>query len=117
MDPYLEKILTRQIIRSLPSKQRDVYTYVTAKEERIAEKAIDKQGFLDLLTQQSIYKKAAKKYHMTEAQLHALLKQAELTILNRLHGLDAMWIDFTDNLKESQSKKLFYFSLRDIKNK
>lgn len=109
MDPFLERILTRQLVRSLPAKQRDVYTYVTSREDQAAIESLTSQGFLDLLMQQSLYTKAARKFRMTEEQLHILLKQTELTIINKLRQIETQWDDYTDHLKIEDDQMLFYF--------
>lgn len=117
MNEYLQKILTENILSTLPEQQKDLYHYVIKMEDDIAEEVDSEEQFMNHLRSVSPHKRAAKHFNMTLFELLNVMKQVEEEISRQLIPMmDAVkWKDCTEIvLSKSQLKenhKVFFVSI------
>ncbi|WP_079504587.1 hypothetical protein [Mesobacillus jeotgali] len=120
MNSHLMEILSREIIKTLPNEQRDVYEYVVKLEDQLANQASTSEEFMGLLVKHSPHRKAARQFNLSFGQLMALMTEAEHFINRQLERKleNAIWIDLTEkvhsrNHGSNDNVKYFYFSVNE----
>jgi hypothetical protein len=121
MNSHLMEILSREIIKSLPIEQREVYEFVVQLEDQLAQQAETSEEFMALLVKYSPHRKAAKYFNLTFGQLMALMREAENFINQQLEKKleNLTWVDLTEEVN-SRNKvvndkiKYYYFSVNEV---
>lgn len=121
MNSHLMEILSREIIKSLPIEQREVYEFVVQLEDQLAQQAKTSEEFMALLVKHSPHRKAAKHFNLTFGQLMSLMKEAENFINQQLEKkLEKLtWVDLTEEVNSRKKVvndkiKYFYFSVNEV---
>ncbi len=111
------EILARDIVRSLPSRKRDMYQFVVRREDELARQASTSDEFMSLLIQHAPHRQAADHYQLTFGQFMTEMREIEKEIDRQLSRKlqQVKWVDCTDVMvggePESLDKKYFYFSV------
>lgn len=121
MNSHLMEILSRNIIKSLPIEQREVYEYVVRLEDNLAQQAATSDEFMSLLVKHSPHRQAARHFNLTFGQLMALMRDAENFINQQLERKlkNVTWLDLTEQVNSrkkivNDKIKYFYFSVNEI---
>lgn len=121
MNSHLMEIISREVIKSLPREQREMYEYVVKLEDELAQQAATAEEFMALLVKHSPHRKAAKQFNLTFGQLIKAMHQIEHTINEQmeLKLKSATWKEITELVNERQGLigdkvKYFYFSLNEV---
>ena len=121
MNSHLMEILSREIIKSLPIEQREVYEYVVRLEDDLAQQAETSDEFMSLLVKYSPHRQAARHFNLTFGQLMALMREAETFINQQLERKleNATWVDLTEQVLSRKKDvkdnvKYFYFSVNEV---
>ncbi|HAQ08181.1 MAG TPA: hypothetical protein DCR24_11915 [Bacillus bacterium] len=121
MNSNLMEILSREIIKSLPIEQREVYEYVVRLEDDLAQQAETSDEFMSLLVKHSPHRQAARHFNLTFGKLMALMREAETFINQQLERKleNVTWVDLTEQVlsREKDGKdnvKYFYFSVNEV---
>ncbi|MEL3971053.1 hypothetical protein AAEO50_02075 [Rossellomorea oryzaecorticis] len=117
MNGYLMEILARDIVKSLPSRKRDMYQYVVRREDELARQATTSDEFMSLLIRHAPHRQAAEHFHLSFGEFMAEMREIEKEIDRQLSRKlqQVRWVDCTDVMQrgvpESLDKKYFYFSV------
>ncbi|RSD25906.1 hypothetical protein [Mesobacillus subterraneus] len=120
MNSHLMEILSREIVKSLPLAQKEIYEYIVELEDELAQEAETADEFLALLVKHSPHRKAAKQFNLTFGQLVMTMHEIENIINSQMEQKlrNITWIDFTDQVEDTKDKKgdtlYFYFSLNEV---
>jgi hypothetical protein len=121
MNSHLMEILSREIIKSLPTEQREVYEYVVRLEDDLAQQAETSDEFMSLLVTHSPHRQAARHFKLTFGQLMALMREAENFINQQLERKlkNVTWLDLTEQVNSRKKVvndkiKYFYFSVNEV---
>lgn len=121
MNSHLMEILSREIIKSLPTEQREVYEYVVHLEDQLAQQAETSEEFMALLIKHSPHRQAARYFNLTFGQLMTLMREAENFINQQLERKleNLTWIDLTEQVLSRKkcakdNVKYFYFSVNEV---
>jgi hypothetical protein len=112
------EIISREIIKSLPPKQREIYEFVIGLEDELAQKASTTEEFMALLVKHSPHRQAAKHFNLSFGQLMMTMHEIEDIINRQLEKKlkDVTWVELTDSArarKKNNKIKYFYFSIND----
>jgi hypothetical protein len=121
MNSHLMEILSREIIKSLPLEQREVYEYVVRLEDDLAQQAETSDEFMSLLVKHAPHRQAARHFNLTFGQLMALMREAESFINQQLERKleNVTWLDLTEQVNSRKKVvndkiKYFYFSVNEV---
>ncbi|UYZ22412.1 hypothetical protein [Mesobacillus jeotgali] len=121
MNSHLMEILSREIIKSLPIEQREVYEYVVQLEDQLAQQAETSEEFMALLVKHSPHRQAARHFNLTFGQLMAVMREAENFINQQMVRKlkNVTWLDLTKQVNSrkkvvNDKKKYFYFSVNEV---
>jgi hypothetical protein len=121
MNSHLMEILSREIIKSLPIEQREVYEYVVQLEDQLAQQAETSEEFMALLVKHSPHRQAARHFNLTFGQLMAVMREAENFINQQMERKlkNVTWLDLTEQVNSrkkvvNDKKKYFYFSVNEV---
>jgi hypothetical protein len=121
MNSHLMEILSREIIKSLPIKHREVYEYVVHLEDQLAQQADTSEEFMALLVKHSPHRQAARQFNLTFGQLMALMRETENFINQQLERKmkNVTWLDLTEEANSRKKVvndkiKYFYFSVNEV---
>ncbi|MCM3575908.1 hypothetical protein M3172_22315 [Mesobacillus subterraneus] len=121
MNSHLMEILSREIIKSLPIEQREVYEYVVQLEDQLAQQAETSEEFMALLVKHSPHRQAARHFNLTFGQLMAVMREAENFINQQMVRKlkNVKWLDLTKQVNSrkkvvNDKKKYFYFSVNEV---
>ncbi|WLR54764.1 hypothetical protein LC048_20530 [Mesobacillus subterraneus] len=121
MNSHLMEILSRDIIKSLPIEQREVYEYVVRLEDDLAQQAETSDEFMSLLVKHAPHRQAARHFNLTFGQLMALMREAENYINQQLEkkSENMTWVDLTEQVLSrrrivNDKIKYFYFSVNEV---
>ncbi|MGD6940588.1 hypothetical protein ACQCT6_00945 [Cytobacillus gottheilii] len=120
MNTHLMEILSREIIKSLPSRQKEIYEYVVNLEDELASQASTSDEFMSLLVKHSPHRQAAEHFNLSFGQLMMTMHKIEDTISMQLEQKmeHAQWLDLTEKVRMQNKNigdhvKYFYFSLHE----
>lgn len=121
MNTHLMEILSREIIKSLPLEQREVYEYVVRLEDDLAQQAETSDEFMSLLVKHAPHRQAARHFNLTFGQLMTLMREAETFINQQLERKmkNVTWLDFTEEVNSRKKVvndkiKYFYFLVNEV---
>ncbi|WP_436371453.1 hypothetical protein [Cytobacillus sp. BC1816] len=120
MNSHLMEIFSREIVKSLPPKQKEIYEYVVDLEEELAQKASTSEEFMALLVKHSPHRQAAEHFNLSFGQLMMIMHEIEDIISRELENKlnQVTWVEITDSVrarKKGNKVKYFYFSLNESK--
>ncbi|CAM3593745.1 hypothetical protein GCM10009865_38790 [Aeromicrobium ponti] len=120
MNSHLMEIISREIIKSLPPKQKEIYEFVVQLEDELAQNASTSEEFMALLVKHSPHRQAAEHFNLSFGQLIMTMHEIEDIINRKLENKlrNVTWVELTDSLrtrkKDRRNKvKYFYFSLNE----
>jgi hypothetical protein len=117
MNGYLMEILGRDIVKSLPSRKRDMYQYVIRREDELARQASTSDEFMSLLIKHAPHRQAADHFHLPFGEFMVEMREIEKEIEQQLSLKlqQVKWVDCTDVMQRGvtdlSDKKYFYFSV------
>lgn len=121
MNAHMLEILTREVIKSLPPDQREIYEHVVQLEDELAQQARTSEEFMALLVMHSPHRQAAKHFNLTFGQLMMTMHRIEDSISEHLEKKvkNVTWIDLTEKVQvrrkgKNDKVKYFYFSFDKI---
>lgn len=115
MNQHLVEILIKDIVASLPMKQRQLYQFIIRLEDELAQQAKTSDHFLALLVEHAPHEQASRYFNRSYGETVKLMKEIEQEIDAKLQlkMKKAKWIDCTPILsqkRETTSKhSLFLF--------
>ncbi|MCM3245878.1 hypothetical protein NX029_14325 [Cytobacillus firmus] len=121
MNSHLMEMVSREIVKSLPPEQKDIYEYVVGLEEELAQRASTSEEFMALLVKHSPHRRAAAHFNLSFGQLMMTMHEIEDKINMQLENklTHVTWVELTDSVRARQKRnkvKYFYFSLNESKS-
>lgn len=121
MNSHLMEIFSREIVKSLPPKQKEIYEFVVSLEEELAQKASTSEEFMALLVKHSPHRQAAAHFNLSFGQLIMTMHEIEDTINRQLETKlkHVTWVELTDSVRARNRRnkvKYFYFSIKESKS-
>ncbi|KON88827.1 hypothetical protein AF332_19810 [Sporosarcina globispora] len=118
MNSHLMEIISREIVKTLPPKQKEIYEFVVGLEEELAQKASNSEEFMALLVKHSPHRQAAAHFNFSFGQLMMTMHEIEDIINRQLENKlnNVTWVELTDSprAKKKRNKvKYFYFSINE----
>ncbi|WP_394137187.1 hypothetical protein [Cytobacillus oceanisediminis] len=120
MNSHLMEIISREIIKSLPPKQKEIYEFVVQLEDELAQNASTSEEFMALLVKHSPHRQAAEHFNLSFGQLIMTMHEIEDIINRKLENKlrNVTWVELTDSLRTRKKDrgnkvKYFYFSLNE----
>lgn len=120
MNSHLMEIISREIVKSLPPKQKEIYEFVVQLEDELAQKASTSEEFMALLVKHSPHRQAAEHFNLSFGQLIMTMHEIEDIINRKLENKlrNVTWVELTDSLRTRKKDrgnkvKYFYFSLNE----
>jgi hypothetical protein len=80
MNGYVMEILARDIVKSLPSRKRDMYQFVVLREDELARQASTFDEFMSLLIRHAPHRQAADHFHLTFGEFMVEMREIEKEI-------------------------------------
>lgn len=121
MNSHLMEMVSREIVKSLPPEQKDIYEFVVGLEEELAQKASTSEEFMALLVKHSPHRQAAAHFNLSFGQLMMTMHEIEDKINRQLENKlkHVTWVELTDSVRARKKRnkvKYFYFSLNESKS-
>ncbi|WP_221566911.1 hypothetical protein [Alkalihalobacillus sp. TS-13] len=105
MNDYLSEMLAREIIEALPNHKRDLYKFIVALEDSLAEQSDTTDQFLNLLKKHSPLHQAATYFKRSVRETKRLMKEIEKEIDTELAlKLQLInWVDCSDLMRKRKN--------------
>jgi hypothetical protein len=118
MNLHLMEIVSREIVKSLPPKQKEIYEFVVGLEDELAQEASTSEEFMALLVKHSPHRQAANHFNLSFGKLMMTMHEIEDKITRKLEEKlrNVTWVELTDSVRTNKKRnkvKYFYFSLNE----
>ncbi|WP_282172363.1 hypothetical protein [Cytobacillus firmus] len=118
MNSHLMEIISREIVKSLPPKQKEIYEFVVGLEDELAQEASTTEEFMALLVKHSPHRQAANHFNLSFGKLMMTMHEIEDMITRQLEEKlrNVTWVELTDSVRTKKKRnkvKYFYFSLNE----
>ncbi|GAB2544410.1 hypothetical protein [Gracilibacillus alcaliphilus] len=117
MNYYLSELFLNRILNSLSDKERLLYTSVCEMEDKIAEKCLTPEAFINQFTNYLPHKDLAEKFDLKLPELIKAVNEIDEKINRKLEEIyqKIQWIDCTKiaykRMEDKPNTKLFYVNI------
>ncbi|MFP3722282.1 hypothetical protein SFC57_04870 [Niallia circulans] len=111
VNPVLVQIFYRSAIANLPEKKREIYRYITSKEEELEKIAVSEKQFMELMVNHSPFIEASNYFSLSMSTIKEIMDEAQaeidLMIMTRINQM--RWINYSKTDRKARKNKKWTF--------
>lgn len=111
VNPVLVQIFYRSAIANMPEKKREIYQYITTKEEELEKIAVSEKQFMELMVNHSPFKEASSYFSLSLSATKEIMDEAQaeidLMIMTRINQM--RWINYSKTDRKARKNKKWTF--------
>lgn len=73
VNPVLVQIFYRSAIANMPEKKREIYQYITTREEELEKIAVSEKQFMELMVNHSPFKEASSYFSLSLSAIKEIM--------------------------------------------